>query len=58
MAKSGIIKGGINYSKLWGGIKKWHKTFQWWHKTWWHKDLAKYQGWHKKCGIKNKTNAS
>ena len=28
MAKSGIIKGGINYSKLGGGIKKWHNTFR------------------------------
>ena len=54
MAKSAIIKRDINFSKLWGGIKKWHKTFQAWHKTRWHKNLYKSQGVALKCGIKKK----
>ena len=45
MAESGIIKRGKNYSKLGGGIKKWHKNRK-------HKNLFKSQGCHYKCGIK------
>ena len=54
LAKSGIIKGGINYSKLGCGIKKWHKTFQPWHKTRWHKNLSNSRRWHKNVALKKK----
>lgn len=58
MCGGGIKKGWHKVLKKWGGIKEGGIRFSGGGiKGGWHKNMKKNGGWHKKGGVKKKTNA-